>query len=305
MAAPTTEDRLLALRYPGERRWLRRTLAVIVLCYLLFTGLTLALWAGWLVVACVTVMVLRSRYPSIALEAGEDQLPRVHRLAGEVAAALGTKRPRVFLLEDPGKRPVFTVPLPEPGVMVNAAWVKMLDDDELRFVFAKELAHHKLGHRWVLDPICVLENVGPVSWVLTTPLELARYALRPWMRLAEFSADRVALACLDGRLEVAARVMAKVTAGEELYDQVSGEAFLAQARTLRGGLGLWLLEVLTGRLGYGSRLEKLARFVDEPRFAELTQGAAPPPKKGLLEAVKGLLPQVSVKVSSSSRPVAN
>jgi Zn-dependent protease with chaperone function len=298
MAAPTDPNRLLALRYPGERRWLRRTLAMIVLSYLLFTGLTLALWAGWLVVSCITVMVLRSRYPSIALEAGEEQVPRVHRLAQEVAGALGTRKPRVFLLEDPGKRPVFTVPLPEPGIMVNAAWVKMLEEDELRFVLAKEMAHHKLGHRWVLDPIHVLENVGPVSWVLTTPLELARYALRPWMRLAEFSADRVALACLDGRLEVAARVMAKVTAGEELYDEVSGEAFLAQARKLKGGLGLWILEVLTGRIGYGSRLEKLARFADEPRFAELTQGAPPPPKKGLLETVKGLLPGVTVTVES-------
>lgn len=289
MAAPTDPDRLLALRYPGERLWLRRTLVLIVLSYLLFTGLTLSLWAGWFVVSCLTVMVLRSRYPSIALEAGEDQLPRVYRLAGEVAESLGTRRPRVFLLEDPGKRPVFTVPLPEPGIMVNAAWVKMLEEDELCFVLAGELAHHKLGHRWVLDPIHVLENVGPVSWVLTTPLELARYALRPWMRLAEFSADRVALAAVDGDLSVAARVFAKVTAGEELYDEASGEAFLAQARKLRGGLGLWILEVLTGRIGYGSRLEKLARFADEPRFAELTQGASPPPKKGLLQAVKGLL----------------
>ena len=290
MAAPHDANRLLALRYPEERRWLRRTLAVIVLSYLLFTGLTLMLWAGWVVLSCLTVMVLRSRYPSIALEVGEDQLPRVHALAQEVAEALGTRAPRVFLMEDPGKRPIFTVPLPEPGIMVNAAWVKMFDDDELRFVLAGEMAHHKLGHRWVLDPIHVLENVGPVSWVLTTPLELARYALRPWQRLAEFSADRVALACLDGRLEVAASAMAKITGGEELYDEVSGEAFLAQARQLKGGLGLWILEVLTGRVGHGSRLEKLARFAEEPRFAELTQGAQPPPKKGLLDSVRKLLP---------------
>lgn len=294
---PVDPDQIEALRYPGERKLLRRTLVALGLLYLLFAGLTLALWAGWFTLACATVMVLRSRYPSVALEIGPEQLPEVHRLLEETAAAMGVATPRCFVSWDPGSRPVFTVPLPQPAIMLSASWIRMLERDELRFFFAKELAHGKLGHRFVLNPINVLENVGPISWVLTTPLEIARYCLRPWMRLAEFSADRTALAVLDGRLEVAASALAKVTAGEEIYQQVSGPAFLEQVRRLRGGFGLWLLEVLTGKIGFGSRLSQLVHFSETREFAALTQGSALPPPRGFFHSIRAFFGGVEVEMS--------
>jgi hypothetical protein len=210
---------------------------------------------------------------------------------------MGMPVPRCFVSWDPGNRPVFTVPLPQPAIMLSASWIKMLEPDELRFFLAKELAHGKLGHRFMLNPINVLENVGPISWVLTTPLEIARYCLRPWMRLAEFSADRLALASLDGDIEVAASALAKVTAGEEIYQRVSGPAFAEQARKLRGGLGLWVLEVLTGKIGYGSRLCKLLRFSEDPQFEALTQGSEAPPRLGFFQRFTSFLGGVQVEMA--------
>ncbi len=282
---PTNLD-VQRLRYPGELAWLRRTLCIVAVSYLVFSGLTLLLWMGWFVLSCVTVMVLRNRYPSVALEVGPNQLPRVHALVERLSQALEVKPPRVFLSEDPGKRPIFSVPLPETAIMLNAAWVKMLEEEELAYFLAKELAHGKLGHRFLLNPIHVLENVGPISWVLTTPLEIIRYALRPWMRKAEFSADRVALAMLGGDLKKASSALAKVTAGEELFDEVNAEAFLDQCRTNRFGLGLTLFEVLTGKIGFGSRLHQLIRFAQQSDYAELTQGTPLKPPPGIWQRFK-------------------
>jgi Zn-dependent protease with chaperone function len=293
---PADPKKLEALRYPGERKLLRRTLVALVVLYLVFSGLTLLLWVGWFTLACVTVMVLRSRYPSMALEVGPDQLPEVQELLDETARSMDVKVPRCFVSWEPGNRPVFTVPLPQPAIMLSASWIKMLEPEELKFFLAKELAHGKFGHRFVLNPINVLENVGPISWVLTTPLEIGRYCLRPWMRLAEFSADRLALATLDGRIELAASALAKVTAGEEIYQRVSGVAFMEQSRKLRGGIGLWVLEVLSGKIGFGSRLHRLIRFAESPEFDSLTKGGPLPPRLGFFGRWKRRLGGVTVEV---------
>lgn len=243
---------------------LRRTLFVLAAIYLGAIGLTLSAFLFWLAIACITVKVLRSRYLAEAIEIGEDQLPHIHRLVQKCAAKLGDPAPRLFISSDPGSWPVYTVPLPEPAILLNASWIKMLEADELAFFVYHELAHGKLGHRRYMNPVNVLENVGALSWVLTTPLEIMRYVLRPWARLADFSADRIALACLDGRLEVAAGALVKVTAGDEMYDKVDAKAFINQARRLPESWLLTLHEVSTAKLGAARRLAKLATFVEEP-----------------------------------------
>lgn len=251
-----------ALREPGEARWLRRTALALVLVYAVCIGLTLSIFFFWMLLALATVAVLRSRYRSESIEVGPAQLPRVHALLARCAARLSLPAPKLFVSAEPGSWPVYTVPLPGPAIVMSGRWLEMLDDDELSFFLYHELAHARLGHRFLLDPINVLENVGPLSWILATPLEIARWFLRPWSRLAEFSADRVALACLDGDLDLAARALAKVTAGDELCRQVDGGAFLAQARDLTWSPTLFVHELATGRLGNARRLARLAAFSD-------------------------------------------
>ncbi|MBI4865337.1 MAG: M48 family metalloprotease [Candidatus Wallbacteria bacterium] len=280
-ALPETVDSS-ALRYPGEASLLRKTCLALAVIYVVFIGLTLSLFALWLLVAYLTVTVLRSRYLAEALEIGEHQLPRVGQLVRECAAYLDIPAPRVFVTVDPGNWPIYTIPVPEPTILMHAHWVRMLDDEELAFYIFHELAHAKLGHRMFLGPVNVLENVGPVSWILTTPLEIMRYALRPWLRLADFSADRVAIACIGGRLEVAAAALAKVIAGEELHQEISPEAFIAQARRLGESRLLSLYEIATGRLGSARRLSRLAQFADSKDFAALTAPRPLAQSKGLL-----------------------
>lgn len=251
-----------SLREPGEAKLLRRTLCLLAFIYICAIGLTLSFFAFWLVVACLTVMALRQKYLAEAIEIDEAQLPHLHRLVQGCAARLGVEAPKLFISQDPGNWPVFTIPLPKPAILLHASWVKMLTADELSFFIYHELAHGKLGHRRYLNPVNVLENVGALSWLLTTPLEIMRYLLRPWMRLADFSADRVALACLDGRLEVAASALVKVTAGDEMYDQVDAHAFLAQARRLPNSWLLTMHEVCTARLGAARRVSRLVPYAE-------------------------------------------
>ncbi len=286
--APRPLD-LDALRLPGERTMLRRTLFALGALYLLCTGLTLSLFLAWLVLSVLTVRVLRSRFQSDSIEVGPEQAPELHALVGRAAARLGVERPGVFLVADPGPWPIFTLPLPRPSLVMSAWWVKHLAPDELAFFVYHELAHQALGHRLVLNPVNALENVGAVSWILATPLEVARYALRPWMRLADFSADRIALACVVD-LRVAARALAKATAGDELAETVRGDAFLEQARRLEGGWALYLHEITSGRLGAARRLGALDAFAASDDFQRLVLGSEPPPRLPWWRRLFSLLP---------------
>lgn len=255
------------LREPGEARMLRRTLVLLACIYTFAIGVTLSFFVFWLLLAWITVKALRQKYLAEAIEVDAQQLPQLHQLLLTCAARLGVDAPKLFISHDPGIWPVYTIPLPSAAIMLHASWVKMLTPDELSFFIYHELAHGKLGHRRYLNPVNVLENVGAISWLLTTPLEVMRYLLRPWLRLADFSADRVALACLGGRLEIAAAALMKVTAGDEMYDQVDAQAFICQARRLPASWLLTLHEVCTARLGAARRVSRLARFVEEPVLA--------------------------------------
>lgn len=265
-----------ALRFPGEARMLRRTLGALALLYLIFTGLTLSVFFFWMIAALLTVRVLRTRYRAHALEVSPGQFPHLHELVERCATRLGTRPPRLYLSADPGNWPVFTVPMPEPAIVMSSWWAKHLTPRELEFFVYHELAHGVLGHRWVLNPINVLENVGAVSWILATPLEIARYALRPWTRLADFSADRVAIACMDGDLDTVATALAKITAGDELCDEVEGAAFLEQARRVDMGWAMYLHEITSGRLGNARRLSTIETFTRTRVFAERVKGELPP-----------------------------
>lgn len=275
------------LREPGEARLLRRTLVVLALVYLTCIGLTLSFFLFWIAIAVLTVRTLRTRYASEFIEVGEEQLPKVAGLLRDCAARLDVPAPRLFVSYDPGAWPVFTVPLPDPAIVLNASWLKMLSDDELRFFLLHELAHGKLGHRRYLNPVNVMENVGAISWLLTTPLEVMRYLLRPWLRLADFSADRVALIALDGRVEVAASALVKVTAGDELCTEVDAHAFISQSRRLKDGWLLALHEVCTGRLGAARRLSRLASFADTALYRRAIGLEAEPPKLGFIRWLTG------------------
>lgn len=248
------------LREPGEKRLLRRTSWAIIIACLLCCTLTLSLFFFWVLLALLTLRILRLRYLAEAVEIGPDQFPRAHEVLRRCARRMGLEAPKLYISTEPGRWPVFSVPIPKPAIMMHANWLYMLDDEELEFFVYHELAHGILGHRPYLTPVNVLENMGPVSWILTTPLEIVRYALRPWLRLADFSADRVALLYLDGKLDTVSRALAKTIVGEELAPQVSGEAFLQQCRVLRFGWFLTLYEVFSGRIGAGRRLSRLAAY---------------------------------------------
>jgi Zn-dependent protease with chaperone function len=276
-----------ALREAGEARLLRRTLVVVALVYLTCIGLTLSFFLFWIAVAVLTVRTLRTRYLAETIEVGEGQLPRVARLVADCAARLEVPAPRLFVAHEPGSWPVFTVPLPDPAIVISASWLKMLTDDELSFFIYHELAHGRLGHRRYLNPVNVMENVGAISWLLTTPLEIMRYLLRPWLRLADFSADRVALMCLDGRLEVAASALVKVTAGDELCTDVDARAYVAQARRLKDSWLLALHEVCTGRLGSARRLARLSEFCETALYRRAIGLEEEAPKIGFIRWVTG------------------
>ncbi len=272
-----------ALRDPGEKKLLKRTCMLLGISYTIVCGLTLSLFLGWIIVAFLTVAVLRSRYLAEAIEVNDDQFPRLWELVRKCAAQLDEPAPKVYVTAEPGNWPIYTVPVPEPAILVHSNFLRMLSDEELEYYIYHELAHGKLGHRTFLNPINVLENVGPISWILTTPLEVMRFALRPWLRLADSSADRVALACIGGRVDVAASALARVTAGEEIYSMVDAHAFLAQARRLEHSKLLALYEIATGRLGNARRLSWLAEFSESEGFAQLCEPVEQKPRRNLLK----------------------
>lgn len=113
----------------------------------------------------------------------------------------------------------YTFGLNSPKVVVlYASLFKVMDADELLFIFGHELGHVALGHTWLNSLVGGLAGVpSPFS-----AAALMALAFLWWNRACEYSADRAGLlAC--GKPEKAVSALIKLAAGPQALDERSLE----------------------------------------------------------------------------------
>ena len=104
-----------------------------------------------------------------------------------------------------------------PVVVVYAGVLRVMDEDELRFIIGHELGHVSLGHTWLNSLVGGMSGI-PSPYFAAVLLYIS---FRWWNRACEYSADRAGLlAC--GKPEKAASALVKLAGGTSAIRSVEG-----------------------------------------------------------------------------------
>ena len=233
------EVRLRACRHPHERLALGVALGLIVglLAVLLLYDDTTALIALALVGSFLLAMLLEwlqvIRAVSTAAEITPTQYPAFYPLVEDLRQRFGLPRTRVFIRYHPDVPHAIAYGVHEPYmILLDELLASYVDQDELRFVLARQMAHIKLGHTRLRMLMGGDDEDLPalVEW-LNMPRQ---FAFAWWRRTQTQTADRAGLlAC--GRLQTGISALAKANIGPWLEIAVNVDNLRAQAAELSHG----------------------------------------------------------------------
>jgi Zn-dependent protease with chaperone function len=104
-----------------------------------------------------------------------------------------------------------------PVVVVYAGVLRVMDEDELRFIIGHELGHICLGHTWLNSLVGGMSGIPSPYFAAV----LLYFSFRWWNRACEYSADRAGLlAC--GKPEKAASALVKLAGGTSAIRSMEG-----------------------------------------------------------------------------------
>ena len=201
-----------AYRYPRERFILALTLILVFLVIALTATATICLSAvfilGMVVISYRANRVRHRQLLERALQVMPQDTPRLATLTTETIARLQVESVQVFVAPHDFLN-AYTFGLSSPKVVVlYSSLLKVMDEDEMRFILGHELGHVRLGHTELNSLIGGMAGIPspPATAVLLT------MAFLWWNRTCEHSADRAGLlAC--GKLHKAISALVKLTAG--------------------------------------------------------------------------------------------
>ena len=191
-------------------------------------------------------------------------------LAEVVAAAAGRLRPgpiEVYLLPT-RQLNAYTFGLGTPKVIVMyTGLLRIMDEDEIKFILGHEMGHVALGHTWLNSLIGGMAGI-PSAFSAAAVMALA---FRSWNCACEYSADRAGLiAC--GKLEKAISALLKLAAGPQANDlgdlQRAYQQIDAEDDTFWGELN----EKMASHPLMIRRIERLREFARSRGFQNLSSG---------------------------------
>lgn len=173
---------------------------------------------------------LRNLFLANAVRVGPTQRPKLDAMLSEVCTTLDwADRPQLYVSQNPYVNAA-AIGFEHPFIVINSETLRVLDDDERRFIVAHEVGHIMSGHTTYSTIAIILMTIGLsnlpfLAGVALLPFQLA---LLEWYRKAELSCDRAGLlgtqdlrACMSAFMKMA---------GGEAPDDVSDlEAFMLQA----------------------------------------------------------------------------
>ena len=173
---------------------------------------------------------VRQLFLANAVRVGPQQRPKLDALYGEVLATLDAPaRWELYVSQTPIVN-AMAVGFDRPFIVLNSGLVALLDADEQRTIIAHEVGHIMSGHATYTTLALLLlsisaRNLPFMAGIALLPFELA---LLEWYRKAEFSADRAGLLGCQ-QPDASMRVFLKLAGGSGGDDEISLDAFLAQA----------------------------------------------------------------------------
>ena len=224
---------------------------------------------------------IRLMYLGSAVEVGPDQYPRIHDIYTEVLNTLDApERYQLFISQSPIVN-AGAIGMDKPFIVLQSGLVKLMDDNELRYVIGHELGHIMSGHVLYKTMLSLLLRLGRLAW--SNPLSGLAWlgvmaGLMEWDRKSELSADRAGLLAVQDPAEVR-RALLMMAGGME--EGASVEAFQEQARRYEeDGDALDSVAKTLSLLGQThpfpvQRLKELDRWIESGSLESILEGDYP------------------------------
>ena len=152
-----------------------------------------------------------------------------------------------------------------PVVVVYAGVLRIMDEDELRFIIGHELGHVCLGHTWLNSLVGGMSGIPSPYFAAV----LLYFSFRWWNRACEYSADRAGLlAC--GKPEKAASALIKLAGGTSAIRSVEAwQQALHRIESEDDHLEGNLQELLSSHPMIIRRLQALRQFAASAEYQHL------------------------------------
>jgi Zn-dependent protease with chaperone function len=202
--------------------------------------------------------VAKAELLGTAVKVTDQQFPRIHAIAARCADTLGIPTPAIYVTPALGELNAHTLGTDEDAyVVVNAALVDHLSDEELAAVIGHECGHIHNNHVVYSTALYYL-SVGAafyVRWIV----QPAVLALRAWSRRAEITCDRAGLLCTRDETVATAALVKLALGSQKLYKELQLKEYLKQLQESRQGMGR-LGELFRSHPYLPKRIEALRLF---------------------------------------------
>ncbi|MEO0593652.1 MAG: M48 family metallopeptidase [Myxococcota bacterium] len=240
---------------------------------------------GWLVLLVVTMggvllfgvfalvslfiagRMLRAALFGGAVQVTERQFPKVHAILQESARAMGVaKLPTMFVLNSHGITNAVAVKvLSGRYILLYSELIDLLHEEDgdrqLRMIIAHELAHHRAGH------LNIMLNTLRVPAMILPSLGGA------YSRAREYTADRIAAACVGDKVACQRALMALALGSDVLRDEADIEQFKQQEKQIPGFFG-YFHELLSTHPRMTRRVAALDRLFEDRRLIAASPGVS-------------------------------
>jgi Zn-dependent protease with chaperone function len=224
---------------------------------------------------------IRLLFQADAVRVGPTQFRRLNELFTEVCTTLDWEpRPELFVAQTPFAN-AGAFGMDRPFIVINSGAVKLLDDDEMRYLLGHELGHVMSGHALYHTLLVLLLNVSLsalpfLAGVAILPIQLA---LLEWFRKSELSSDRAGLLATQDPI-ASLRLHLKFAGGGDMAE-MDLNAFLVQAKEFeeQGGAIDRIFKIL-GVLGRSHpfntvRAAELQRWVEGGHYDRILRDEYP------------------------------
>jgi Zn-dependent protease with chaperone function len=175
---------------------------------------------------------IRLAFQANAVRVSDKQFPAIHARYLDVLATMDAPEHYPLFISQTPVVNAGAYGMEHPFIVLNSGAIRLLDDEELRFLLGHEVGHIMSGHvlyRTMLVILLQLANMGyPIVGIAARAVLVG---LLEWYRKSELSSDRAGLlACQDP--QVALRTSMRLAGGGR-DDETDLNEFLAQADEYR------------------------------------------------------------------------
>jgi Zn-dependent protease with chaperone function len=175
---------------------------------------------------------IRLAFQADAVRVSERQFPEVYRLYREVLRTLDAPEEYPLFMSQTPMVNAGAFGMERPFIILNSGTRALLDEEELQFVMAHEIAHIMSDHVLYKTMTVLLINLANMGFpIVGLAARAVLVALLEWSRKSELSCDRAGLLAMQDP-DIVMGAMLKMAGGAQ-KDETNLQEFIVQAEEYR------------------------------------------------------------------------